>query len=404
MSGRPLPRRRSRALRVALVLVAVAALAAPSTLRADAQDASVSYDASAAADGLRIALRSPNLFLSTLFDGGVPVAQAHSNDLGASEGFAAMPSPGDTFATLGTLMPLFGLPALPPYPLQANASNPANPEATVNAGAYVVTASGRADGAKGSVTAGVNAGGNEAAYLEVSATTHVDVATGDVVASSRTHLQGLSLLGLVGVGRVEASARVSGGPDTDPVAKSSFDVEGLTVAGLPLAVTSQGVQLLGPAGTPLPDLQLTQLLSSLGITFNYLKATKIEGGVISAGLEITLPNGLPQPYDMTLTVTLGRASASADIGVVSAPADPGGGDVDTAIDSPVYAPIDPGTVAIAGPVSRPQIGPTTRTVSSVGPLEVSAVSFYMVLVAAAIVALLSAALIRRFGVKLAWTS
>ncbi len=294
---------------MALVLVAVAALAAPSALRADAQDAPVSYDASAAADGLRIALRSPGLFLSTLFDGGLPVAQAHSNDLGVSDGYAAMPSPGDTFATLGTLMPLFGLPALPPYPLQANASHPATPEATVNAGAYVVTASGRDDGAKGSVTAGVNAGGNEAAYLEVSATTHVDLSTGDVVASSRTHLQGLSLLGLVGVGRVEASAKVTGGPDADPVAKSSFDVEGLTVAGLPLAVTSQGVQLLGPAGTPLPDLQLGQLLSPLGITFNYLKATKIEGGVISAGLEITLPSGLPQPYDMTLTVTLGRARA-----------------------------------------------------------------------------------------------
>ena len=321
MSCRTSPGRRARALRVALVFGVVAALTAPSALRADAQDVPVSYDASAAADGLRLALRSPGLFLATLFDGGLPVAQAHSNDLGVSEGYAAMPSPGDTFATLGTLMPLFGLPSLPQYPLQANGSNPANPEATVNAGAYVVTASGRDDGAKGSVTAGVNAGGNEAAYLEVSATTSVDLDTGDVVASSRAHLQGLSLLGVVSVGKVEASAKVSGGPDGDPVAKSSFDVEGLSVAGLPLAVTSQGVQLLGPAGTPLPDLQLTQLLSSLGITFNYLKATKIDGGVISAGLEITIPNALPQPYDMTLTVTLGRASASADIAALSAPAD-----------------------------------------------------------------------------------
>jgi hypothetical protein len=390
----------------------IAAITAPSALRADAQDAPVSYDARAAADGLRLALHSPGLFLATLFDGGAPVAQAHSNDLGASEGFAAMPAPGDTFATLGTLMPLLGLPALPPYPLQANASNPANPESTANAGAYVVSASGRDNGAKGSVTAGVNAGGNEAAYLEVSASTGVDPDTGEVVATSRAHLQGLSLLGLVSIGKVEASAKVTGGPHGDPVAKSSFDVEGLSIAGLPLAVTSQGVQLLGPAGAPLPDLQLAQLLAPLGITFNYLKATTIEDGVISAGLEITIPSGLPQPYDMTLTVTLGRASASADIAALSAPSDLGGGDVGGTIDSPVYppidspvySPIDSGSVDVAGPVAQPQVGPTSRTVSNVGPLEASAVSFYIVLVAAAIVALLSAALIRRFGVKLAWTS
>jgi hypothetical protein len=314
-----------------------------------------------------------------------------------------MPYPGESVgAVTGLLLPLFGLPALPPFPLQVAASYPAQPDAAANAGVFVVNASGRTDGASGSVTAGVGTGLAQGAYLEVSAKTNVDPATGDVVARSRTLLQGLSIAGLLSIGRVEASAQVTGGPGGDPVKTSAFEVEGLALAGVRLAVTDKGVELLGLGTVPLPDLQLTKLLEQAGIKFQYLKATETDGGVISAGLEITIPPFLPAPYDITLTITLGRARASADVisggAVDDAPVDLGGTGT---FEVPTFSS---GEVVSGGPVAPPSGAPTTRTVSSIGALDVSVVSFYMVLVAAAIVALLSVTLIRRFGVKLAWTS
>ncbi|MDQ2648530.1 MAG: hypothetical protein M3Z03_03120 [Actinomycetota bacterium] len=389
---------------VAAVLGAVAALAAPTALRAQAQDLPVSYEASAAADGLRAEVRTPGLFLSNLFDGGLPVAQAQSNDLGTSQGFAAMPYPGESVGAItGLLLPLFGLPALPPFPLQVSASYPAQPDAAANAGVFVVNASGRRDGATGSVTAGVNAGPARGGYLEVSATTDVDPATGDVVARSRTLLQGLSVAGLISIGRVEASAEVTGGPGAETVKRSAFEVEGLALAGVRLAVTDKGIELLGLGDLPLPDLQLNQILEQAGLRIQYLQARETDGGIMSAGLEITIPPFLPAPYDLTLTLTLGRARASADVvsGVADEEAPVDLGDGTGAIEVPAFSPVD---LDASGPGQRPPAAPSTRTISSIGALDVSVVSFYLVLVAATIVALLSVALLRRSGVKPPWTS
>jgi hypothetical protein len=393
--------------RLAAVLVAgvVGALVAPAVVAVDAQDAPVTYDAVASADGLRLEVRTPGLFLSNLFDGGLPVAQAESNSLGRSQSFAAMPYPGESVAAVGSLLlPLLGLPALPPYPLQASAAYPSNPEYTASAGAYVMDADGRADGAKGSVTAGVSAGGDQAGYLEVSATTSADPDTGEVVARGRTLVQGASVAGLISIGKVEALAEVRGGPTGTPKRTSSFEVEGLSVAGVRLAVTAKGVELLSLGSVPLPDVGLQQVLDAAGIHLEYLQAKEVEGGVISAGLSITFPAPFPPPYNMTLTVTLGRARAMADISTNGATGDAGADLTDGGTVGFETSGLTPPLGSDTGRVSSPPAAPRTRTVSSVGPLTASATSFYAVLVAAAIVALLSVALIRRSGGKPKWTS
>jgi hypothetical protein len=397
-------RRHRRRLAAVLVAGIAGALVAPAVVGVDAQDAPVTYDAVASADGLRVEVRTPGLFLSNLFDGGLPVAQAESNSLGRAQSFAAMPYPGESVAAVGSLLlPLLGLPALPPYPLQASAAYPSSPEATASAGAYVMDADGRADGAKGSVTAGVNAGGNQGGYVEVSATTSADPDTGEVVARGRTLLQGASVAGLISIGKVEASAEVRGDGSAPAKRTSRFEVEGLSVAGLRLAVTDQGVELLGLGSVPLPDLGLQKILDAAGIHLEYLQAKEVEGGVISAGLSITFPAPFPPPYNMTLTMTLGRARAMADISRGEASAtgvdlgDGGSLGVDTSGLTPTVGPT-------TGRPSAPAVAPSTRTVSSIGPLTASAASFYAVLAAAAIVALLSVALIRRSGGRLPWTS
>ena len=95
----------------------------------------VTFEAIAAADGLRIELTTPSLLVSNLFDGGVPVAQATANGSGQSRAFAAVPYPGDTPLTLpGLLLPILGLPSLPAYPLIATSSHSVQPESSVELG------------------------------------------------------------------------------------------------------------------------------------------------------------------------------------------------------------------------------------------------------------------------------
>jgi hypothetical protein len=390
-------------------LVAVVALGLLATIPASSSaDELVTFDATAGADGLRIELTTPGFLVSNVFDGGAPVAQATANGTGQSRGFAAMPYPGDTPITLpGLLLPILGLPSLPDYPLIATSNNPVTPEAAVEAGAF--TARSRSDdrGSVASVTGGVDAGGNKVARIVAEARAEANPSTGEVVASAHTTVEGTSVLGLLTIGRVDSSARVkrsvSGEGD---VVESTFEIEPIRVGDLRIAITPSGLELLGAGGIALPFDSIEPLLQSAGITMRFLEATPIEGGVISAGLSISMPSPIPEPLNGTITITYGRVRAVASATGGGADLDLGSGAIDvpsdlgastdlgslggTVIDAPLGAPTSPATA---------QLPDRLRPVASTE----SAASVYVALVLGAVVAVVGAVLFRALALKVVWT-
>lgn len=411
-------------------LLGAAALAAglvlPAT-RASGQQAPASFEALATADGVRVLVEVPGFPLTAnIFDGGAPVTQAKVNGLGESVGYASMPYPSENLTTLpGMLLPLVGLPALPSYPLTARSEAGSAPEARVGEGPLLLEAesSPRASTAR-SVTGGaaglVNVG---------TVTSEVEAAldeAGAVTSSGRSTVEALTVPGLLRVGAAESTARAERPASGELRAESSFLVDGLTVAGVTVGVDDEGIRLPGQTA-PVPDTEgLSPVLDAAGISMRYLEQVETEGGVVSAGLSISVPVQSPLGAPATATYILGRTSASVSAvhaPAVSAPPVPvgsPGGAPTVGAGSPSTSGTGPGSLA-GGPVAAPDLsstgaptvapggtsGGTTAPVRPAGSVipeaSTAATVFYLTLVLGGLVALTGSFLVRTIGVRLLWT-
>lgn len=375
----------------------------------------VAYDASSSAMGVQVELEVPGAPISSnLFDGGGPLAQAGIDGLGTSQGYAALPYPGDTVNTLpGLVLPLLGLPALPPYPLQVSSQNLLRPQDDVSLGALSLRAS--SDDLASSALA--RAGGGSTGLfvvgtIEAAADAVADPDTLDVTATAHSSVESLSIAGVLSIGSVRASATAVRGADGVTEASSTFEVDGLTVAGLHLGLSDEGILLPGSSVPLLGTDGLSPVLDPLGITLEVLPQDEFDGGVRSRGLAITIPapGTLAQGR---ITLTLGRATAtSTSAAALPEPAlgsvDPGGATAPAP--AAPRSPASPASVALpsgigstgpgAASPAAPVVSPVAVAAGAVETLRVS--SFYLVLVGGAFAGVVSTALLRTFGVKLAW--
>ncbi|HEX3796944.1 MAG TPA: hypothetical protein VHV57_20790 [Acidimicrobiales bacterium] len=89
---------------------------------------------------------------------------------------------------------------------------------------------------------------------------------------------------------------------------SSLDLGSVTVAGIKVGLTQNGIQLIG-ANIALPSLAiLNDLLSSAGVSLQILPSAKTSTSITSEGLKITLTKNLPVEGASEVIVILGQAT------------------------------------------------------------------------------------------------
>lgn len=287
---------------VAGTLILTVALATPRAV-----EAATTFEAVAAADGIRIAMRFPNAPVTdTPVDGGGPTAQAVLNSSGVSRAFAAQPYPGEAVVTgPGTVAGFTGGQVNPPaYPFVVSSDHPTVPEQSNEQGPYSLKASSAERQSASEARVGADSG------PLVSARASVEL--GDAGEATAAAISDVSSLAVADVrfGRVLSTASVRRAPDGTLTRSSDLQVTGFTVGGTSVAIGPAGLTL--PAGTvPLPPADpVRKMLADAGITITYLAAQPHPTGVVAPGLAITAPVQTPDGGTATVTYTLGQSSAA----------------------------------------------------------------------------------------------
>jgi hypothetical protein len=422
--------RRVPTLVAAAAFLLVVFLSGPGWQAAGAAPEAGAYDAVARADAFRVGVTTTEFLVADIVDASGPTAQAEVDSLGKSVGFAALPYPGDTATTApglvaSVVLPQVGLPppTLPRYPLATSSQYPGQPTASVNQPPVGLNAQSSASSSTAhSAASGAASGGNTVAKAAADATSKVDDA-GKIIADASATLESVTIAGVLRIGAVTATANVTRAVDGALVAGSSFNADGMTVAGVPVDLTDHGLVLAGSTVPIPPSSSVAQALKAAGIQMGYLAPTTSPGSVRSAGLMVSAAQQAPTGNKFVVTYTFGVADASVSSNVSGGPAsstDAGAAGDNVPASSPIAlspAPhgalgATPVAVAPSGPSSsgglRQTVAPPTDLQTarrSVAPVStVSALSIYVVLVVGATVALSSSLLLRYFAIRLAWTS
>jgi len=454
--------RGKRALRLAGAsgLLAAAVLGASANVagseEAPAQPAS--YEAVASAEGFRVSFGAPGFVaVDTFVDGGGPVSQSVIDGLGNSRAFASLPYPGDLAITgPGLVAGLTGLPSPPPYPFYASSSHPTTPEAKVAQPGYELAATSAEQASKGSTTTGGgSADGKSAIGKTVTvADTSRDAVSGAVTAVATGTADLINIGGVLRIGQVDALAKVTRSPGTEPARDANFTINAVTIADQAVGFSDKGFTLAG-TNIPLPkDNPLVQALAEAKITVQYLARVDNPDGVVSPGLVIRQEQATPGGPTMVFRYVFGRMAASAtasgsptsigdalpplgtapsDTPVASPPVStdtpaatapstgtdflaangtgtgPAGSDSNStgSYDSGAATTTEPAP-AEAAPVAETPPGNTVQEaaapISGTPMALVDTSSVYLILVAGATVALFGGTVLRLMGVKLKWTS
>lgn len=391
-----------------LVLIATAP-----AVRADVL-AGGAFSGTASADGIRVGLAIPNfLIIENFVDGGGPSAQATLDSLGTSKAFASLPYPGETAVALPGLVGTLTGKSIPGYPFYVATTSPTTPDSHADQPGYHLGSHSDASSSAASAQAGetTTTGIETGAFSTASVTAGSD---GSVVSESDTRID--LALGAIRLSGLESTASVLLGPDGKATRRSSLKVGTLSLGGITIGVTDQGL-VLGGLTLPLGDLLggLGRMLSLGDTVVKFLPATETPDSVLSAGLLITTSEQLPVVgHPAQVSITVGRAfamaSASAVAPLPAAPVIAGPGSQRPASVPLTTAPPSlsgealPDTSAPAPPVPVPVAAPAPRPVTVVRrlPMTVSSLTLYPI-VALAAVAVFASSLAYRVRKKEGWT-
>jgi hypothetical protein len=289
-------------------------------------------------------------------------SEAHFG-VGRSDALAALPDPGDLILTLpGTLSALAGVPGLPDYPAAAQADFSGRPVDDVQLvpdaglGAARLHAEATEDGSAASAFVGhqVDTVGLLPAFSIGSVRTTASarrINEANLEATATTEVSDLRLLGgLLRISQITSEVTVGVANGKPKATASKVDVSGVTVAGVPVGITADGIVGLGqPLGlAPVIDV-LVQPLGDQGIQVRTTPSSEVvtETTAVATGgaLEIEAPIDV-QGYPGTFTLTFGRAAANLEVGPLAGGDDGGTGGLDP-------LPDDGGSVALPDLGSTP---------------------------------------------------
>jgi hypothetical protein len=203
------------------------------------------------------------------------------------------------------------------------------------------------------------------------------------------------------------------------IRESSFHVEGVSISGQAVGFTEKGLIIAG-TDQPLPDASpVAKILEQHKISVQYLQPINDSDGVISAGLRVTYEQQVPAGPAVSLSYVFGRvvahATAAGEVGKATALA-PGTDVAGPAAAGRVEQPPTASSAASlpsSGISKGPRLGTSgagarTKTVPapsvSTNLSTVSASSFYLVLVVAALIALGAVQAVRILAVRLPWAT
>jgi hypothetical protein len=196
------------------------------------------------------------------------------------------------------------------------------------------------------------------------------------------------------------------------VPSSTFDVGTITVAGVKLGLTDQGVQIADKSATPVSLGQLNDALAPSGISFKLLSGVTTPTSVISDGLQITLAHDVPAEGATSEVITLGHASAQLKYtlvknsltapvtgalgGVIGNP--PSGSDLAGLGELPSTVGLVPGTAPAAVEL-QPQAVTTAGQSRLLSDARMDFGHWYLVLLVAGLSLTLGSRLIGLFGIR-----
>lgn len=375
------------------------------------------FAATAAASGVRMTVELPDApATDTPVDGGGPTAQASLSSLGESIGYAAFPDPGGlVISAPGLIAGLSQSPISPPeYPLFVSSDATTQPNASVDAGPYALSAVSDAVSSHAAATAGLLS--DAGAVANVSSIATVMSNAGRVISAGTTDVEGLTI-GALTVSQIRSSAQLAQNPDGSSTPTSDLELTGLRVGNNPIQLAPDALNLANAATIPLPiGAAANELLKAQGITVEVLGVRATKGTVVSPALQIRFPSPVPDLGTAIVTIvignsvaslstTTGEGSNSAGSGAVIAPGSgtPTTGGVGDALGSVGIAGTAPGTgrAADIAPVSADQTG-TALVIPPQLPIDIS--SLYLVCALAIAVLFTMSQLIRLAGVRARWRS
>jgi hypothetical protein len=269
----------------------------------------------ATASGTRATYTVPNfIIVSTVFDGGGPIAQAVFNNSGDATGFGSLPYPGDTVVNAPGVVAVATGQSIPvSYPFFVQAVAPTTPEATFAdpSGVYALKATASDKEATG--LAAIGAAGSPSGSTSTSSV-KTD-ASGKITAVADATVRGIDVSGVLKIASVTSHSETVLGPtDTKPVTKASTVVEGVTVAGVGVVVGPDGIGLAGQTvGAAAVTEALNAALKQAGLTVKTVAAQPVAGGASTTALQVTHVGAVPVPGTPTGTLVYDFASASSSI-------------------------------------------------------------------------------------------
>jgi hypothetical protein len=369
------------------------AVAGPGGGRAAAQGSDGIFSLSARADGFGVELIGTGL--PVVPQGKVafvsPATAQATLDQFAGSAFASAPYGGDLIASLPSTINGLGsgtLPPAPAYPFIVSSDSTTH-DARQEIGPYVIASHTGDDEATAEARIGLS-------------TFSPQVATGVLVARSSTHIAPFEVNALLSIGDIRSTSTFRYDPrtpDKAPVKTTELSVATLTIAGVEVGITQDGLTVGGQRLVPVDLSALTQALAGSGFSLEVIPAVTTKTSVSSAAVQLTFQRTLPAPFlDTTVRLVLGRSSAALVAGTLPVDAPPiTGGGLDGGLGS-VGAPVvgdtpDLPLLPAAMPESRTSSPPTVETSFVPAPLaDFSA--FYPVLAGVALLALTSSRLVQ----------
>ena len=270
------------------------------------------FAGTASAFGVEVNISIPNyLIISNFVDGGGPTAEAQLDSLGTSQGFASFPYPGETAVSLTGLAGILTGLSLPSYPLIVNSSYPTTDQDAIDQPAYHLHAQSGQSSSSSLAQLGETTQSGSVAGGALSTASVTAESGGSVVSKAETQI-GLTI-GAISLTGLDATAQVTQAADGTITKTSSLQIAHLTVAGLPIGITDQGLEI-GSTKVPIGGIDaVTKLFSIPGTQIQFIPQQSTADSVTSAALQIITSQKIPsinQTADVTLTV--GNVVASAN--------------------------------------------------------------------------------------------
>ena len=273
---------------------------------AAASPACFNYTATSAADSVRTEVSSPGFLVVEETDAEGPAAQAHTDSLGSSLGYAAILYPGDA------AMSAFGLANLPrsTYPLVSESSYPARQSNQLSSGQFVMNTEAKSNSASSTVTGAAVALGEATGAHDNAAASVSCSAAGVVSASSTNTVEALDVGGVLKIGSVTSTATAILESDGHTQLTSDLKITGASVDGIAVSIDQSGINTAGTA-VPVSNSSPTAALTGSGIAVTYLSQSEDPDGrgILAPGIMVQVSRNAVGTGPSVITYTIGRAFA-----------------------------------------------------------------------------------------------